>query len=115
LYDRQLAAAAVAAARHHDFPLQRGVYIGVTGPCYETRAEYRAFRRLGGDCVGMSTLPEVLTAATLGVRVLGFSTVTNVACPDAPKIVSAEEVVEVARVALPRVRMLLRTIIGGST
>jgi len=115
LYDRELAAAAVAAARRHDFPLQRGVYIGVTGPCYETRAEYRAFRRLGGDCVGMSTLPEVLTAATLGVRVLGFSTVTNVACPDAPKVVSAEEVVEVARVALPRVRMLLHTIVGGSS
>ena len=84
-------------------PCSRGVYVGVTGPSYETRAEYRAFRRLGGDCVGMSTVPEVLAAAALGLHVLGLSTVTNVACPDAPKIVSAEEVVEVAA-ARPRVR-----------
>jgi purine-nucleoside phosphorylase len=114
LYDLELAAAASAAARQHDFPLQRGVYVAVTGPSYETRAEYRAFRRLGGDCVGMSTVPEVLTAAALGLRVLGLSTVTNVACPDAPKIVSAEEVVEVAQVARPRVQAIVKAIAGHS-
>jgi purine-nucleoside phosphorylase len=110
LYDRDLAATAEQTARQSDFPLRRGVYIAVTGPSYETRAEYRAFRRLGGDCVGMSTVPEVLTAAALGLRVLGLSTVTNVACPDAPKIVSAEEVVEVAAIAQPRVRAIIRQI-----
>jgi purine-nucleoside phosphorylase len=112
LYDRELAASAVTAARRGDVPLQRGVYVGVTGPTYETRAEYRAFRRIGGDCVGMSTLPEVVTAASLGVRVLGLSTVTNVACPDAPKVVSADEVVEMARVALPRVRLVVKSIVA---
>jgi purine-nucleoside phosphorylase len=114
LYDRELATAAIAAARRADFTLHRGVYVAVTGPSYETRAEYRAFRRIGGDCVGMSTVPEVLAAAAAGVKVLGLSTVTNVACPDAPKKVTAEEVVEVARVALPRVRTILNAIVSGN-
>jgi purine-nucleoside phosphorylase len=108
LYDADLAASAERTARAGDFPLRRGVYVAVTGPSYETRAEYRAFRRLGGDAVGMSTVPEVLTAAALGLRVLGLSTITNVARPDAPKTVSAEEVVEVAAIARPRVRSIIR-------
>jgi purine-nucleoside phosphorylase len=112
LYDRELADRAIRSAQRGEFVLQRGTYIAVSGPCYETRAEYRAFRRLGGDCVGMSTVPEVLTAASLGLRVLGLSTVTNVACPDAPKKVSAEEVVEVAHIALPRVRTILQDVIA---
>lgn len=111
VYDRRLAAEAAAAARRHDFPLQSGVYIAVSGPSYETRAEYRAYRRLGGDCVGMSTVPEVLAAAACGLRVLGLSTVSNVACPDAPIVVSAEEVVEVARIARPRVRAIVQGIV----
>jgi purine-nucleoside phosphorylase len=110
VYDRELANVAHRAARRHDFPLRQGVYIAVSGPSYETRAEYRAFRRLGGDCVGMSTVPEVLVAARAGLRILGLSTVTNVACPDAPKKVTAEEVVAVAEVARPRVRVLVEAI-----
>ena len=113
LYDRELAKLAMCAARRHEFPLQQGVYVAVSGPCYETRAEYRAFRRLGGDCVGMSTVPEVLTAAAGGLRILGLSTVTNVACPDAPKKVTAEEVVEVARVARPRVSAVIQAVISA--
>jgi purine-nucleoside phosphorylase len=107
LYNAELADRACQVARRGDFPLQRGTYVAVTGPSYETRAEYRAFRRIGGDCVGMSTVPEVLTAATLGMRVLGLSTVTNVACPDAPQAVSGEEVVHVAATALPKVRQII--------
>ena len=99
-------------ARLEDFPLRRGTYVAVTGPSYETRAEYRAFRRLGGDAVGMSTVPEVLTAIGCGLKVLGLSTITNVACPDKPQIVSADEVVEVARIARPRVRAIMRGILA---
>ena len=88
--------------------------MAVTGPSYETRAEYRAFRKIGGDCVGMSTVPEVLTAAACGMRVLGLSTITNVASPDAPKVVSAEHVVEVAVTALPRVRQMIRGVVAPS-
>jgi purine-nucleoside phosphorylase len=114
LYDPALASRAIVAACQHDFALHRGVYVGVTGPSYETRAEYRAFRRLGGDCVGMSTIPEVLVAAANGMRILGLSTVTNVACPDAPKRVTAEEVVEVAAIARPRVRAIIESVIASA-
>ena len=113
-YDCGIAESALSAARKNDFHLQRGVYIGVLGPTYETRAEYRAFRRIGGDCVGMSTVPEVLAAASCGLRVLGLSTVTNVATPDAPKKVSADEVVEVAAIARPRVQTIIQEIVAGS-
>jgi len=111
-YDRDLAEQAARTARQGNFPLRRGVYVAVTGPSYETRAEYRAFRQLGGDCVGMSTVPEALTAMSLGLRVLGLSTVTNIAHPDAPQVVSAEEVVAVAATALPKVRALVQGVIG---
>ncbi len=95
--------------------LHRGVYVGVTGPSYETRAEYRAFRRIGGDCVGMSTVPEALAAAACGLRVFGLSTVTNVACPDAPKKVAAEEVVEIASVARPRVQQIIAAAVASAS
>jgi purine-nucleoside phosphorylase len=110
-YDRKLAESAAAAARRADFVLQRGVYVAVRGPSYETRAEYRAFRRIGGDAVGMSTVPEVLAAMSCGIRVLGLSTITNVAWPDAPKTVTAEEVVEVAAIALPRMRAIIEAVV----
>jgi purine-nucleoside phosphorylase len=112
LYDAGLKSTALAAARRGGFTLQTGVYASVTGPSYETRAEYRAFRRLGADAVGMSTVPEVLVAAAAGLRVLGLSTITNIACPDAPKKVTAEEVVEVARVARPRVRTIVQAVVA---
>jgi purine-nucleoside phosphorylase len=115
LYDVELGAVASAAARKCDFVLHRGVYVGVSGPSYETRAEYRAFRRIGGDCVGMSTVPEVLAAAVCGLRVLGLSTVTNVACPDAPKTVTAEEVVEIASIARPRVQEIVAAVVAKAS
>ena len=111
LYDADLARHAEQIARRGDFALRRGVYLAVTGPSYETRAEYRAFRRLGADCVGMSTVPEVLVAAAAGLRVLGLSTVTNVARPDAPQTVSAEEVALVAATALPKVRAIIQGLV----
>jgi purine-nucleoside phosphorylase len=113
IYDSSLLAAALSSARHSNFPCQRGVYIGVKGPNYETRAEYRAFRRLGGDVVGMSTIPEVLAARSLGMRVLGLSTVTNVARPDAPQVVTSDEVVEVAGIAQPKLRQIITGVLSG--
>ncbi len=112
LYDSGLAAQAERIARGSDFALRRGVYLAVTGPSYETRAEYRAFRRMGADCVGMSTVPEVLVAAAAGLKVLGLSAITNVARPDAPQTVSAEEVALVAAAALPKVRTIVEGIVG---
>jgi purine-nucleoside phosphorylase len=112
LYDPDLGGLAAATARRGSFVLQRGTYVAVSGPSYETRAEYRAFRRIGGDCVGMSTVPEVLAAAACGLHVLALSTVTNVASPDVPKKVTAEEVVEVAAIARPRVGAIVEAVVG---
>ncbi len=113
LYDEGLLQQATSVACASGFHLQCGVYVGVSGPSYETRAEYRAFRRIGGDCVGMSTVPEVLAAAACGMRVLGLSTITNIARPDAPQVVSAEEVVLVSAAALPKVRAIIHAIAAG--
>ncbi len=98
---------AAAVARRHDLVHHVGVYIAVTGPNYETRAEYRAFRRLGGDVVGMSTAPEAIAAAQQGMRVLGFSIICNVACPDAPTVNSHEEVLAAAQRAEGHLRTIL--------
>ena len=113
LYDTALIESATSIARRCNVPLQRGVYVGVKGPNYETRAEYRAFRRLGGDVVGMSTIPEVLCAAELELRVLALSTVTNIARPDAPQIVTPAEVVAMAGRAEPTLRRLVADLIAG--
>lgn len=106
LYDNELAAMAVAIGRCENFACHRGVYVAVTGPNYETRAEYRFLRRIGGDVVGMSTVPEVIAAAKTGLRVLALSAVTNVAKPDAPDTVDALEVVDIAEHAEPKLRAI---------
>jgi purine-nucleoside phosphorylase len=106
-YDSALIDRSIDVARRNNFPLQCGVYVGVKGPNYETRAEYRAFRKLGGDVVGMSTIPEVLCARELGLRVLGLSTVTNIARPDAPQVVTPADVVAMAGRAEPKVRRIV--------
>ena len=79
----------------------------MTGPTYETRAEYRFARRIGGDVVGMSTVPEVIVAAHAGLRVLGVSTVTNVCLPDALCETSGEDVAEAAATAGKRLASIL--------
>jgi purine-nucleoside phosphorylase len=111
-YDPQWRDDALALALNLGIPLQRGVYVGVTGPNYETRAEYRAFRKIGGDAVGMSTLPEVIAATEAGLRVLGFSAITNVAKPDAPELVNAQEVVDVANHVAPKLARLLAELVA---
>jgi len=84
-------------ARREDVVLHQGTYAVVSGPTYETRAEYRAFRRMGADAVGMSTIPEVRCAAAAGLPVLAISVITNEAKPDAPIRNDAEEVLSTAR------------------
>lgn len=107
-YDPELIAQAERIARRGDFRCHRGVYVGVMGPNYETRAEYRFMRKIGGDAVGMSTVPEVITARHLGMKVLGLSIITNVACPDNPHKTLAEEVCRLAATAEPNLRQIVR-------
>jgi len=101
LYDPDLAHVAFEAAWRAGAAVRKGVYALLSGPTYETRAEYRMLRRLGVDVVGMSTVPEVVAAARLGIPVAVCSIVTNVAKPDAPRQVEtdAEDVVRLAALA----------------
>ena len=79
VYDRALQAFARSTAEDLGIPLREGVYAFVSGPCFETAAEIRAYRTLGADAVGMSTVPECIAARYLGLRVLGLSCITNLA------------------------------------
>ncbi|MFZ0546745.1 MAG: purine-nucleoside phosphorylase [Candidatus Promineifilaceae bacterium] len=112
-YDPELRQMAHDIAAENDFSLQEGVYAYVAGPNYETPAELRFLRLMGADAVGMSTVPSVLVARHAGMRVLGISTVTNLALPDPPPgtVLSHEEVLEMGKVAVPRLTTLLHGII----
>ena len=79
-YDRELRALASSLATEQGLAIREGVYFGLLGPAYETRAEVSMLAKLGADAVGMSTVPEVIVARAIGMRVLGFSCITNLAC-----------------------------------
>ncbi len=112
-YDRRLQAVAVKVAMREGFVLHRGVYVAVLGPNYETRAEYRLLRRLGGDAVGMSTVPEVIVARHAGLRVLGLSTITNVGSADALTETSGHDVLAVAATAADKLSAIVRGVIAS--
>ncbi len=87
--------------------IQRGVYLAWPGPNLETRAEYRMMRIIGADAVGMSTVPEVIVAVHSGLKVLGFSVVTDECLPDALEPVNIEKIIAVANDAEPKVTQLV--------
>ena len=93
-YDSQLAELAHRVASEHGIALRDGVYAGLLGPAYETPAEVRMLERLGADAVGMSTVPEVIVARARGMRVLGISCITNMACGISSHPLTHEEVLE---------------------
>lgn len=95
-YDKELINLAYSSAKELGIPVYQGVYVAVTGPCFETPAELRMLRRLGADAVGMSTVPEVIVARHGQIRVLGISAITDRAVPEDLKPLTAEEVLEVA-------------------
>ena len=109
-YDPRLAQALEEAARETGSTLRHGVYAQFNGPAYETPAEVRMARTLGADAVGMSTVPEVIVAAHMGLPVCGISCITNLASGIAEKPLSHEEVVEVAGRVQGRVVALLRAL-----
>jgi purine-nucleoside phosphorylase len=95
-YDKQLIALVRRTALELAIPCQPGVFVAVAGPNLETRAEYRMLRNLGADLVGMSTVPEVIVAVHAGLRVLGFSIVTDICLPDALEPVNIGKILETA-------------------
>ncbi|MBQ9668127.1 MAG: purine-nucleoside phosphorylase [Prevotella sp.] len=113
-YDTKLIKLASQIAKEKKIRLVYGVYTGVQGPTFETPAEYRMYRKLGGDTVGMSTVPEVIVANHCGIRVFGVSIVTDLGGFDVPVEVSHEEVQEAANKAQPIMTELMREMIRRS-
>jgi purine-nucleoside phosphorylase len=112
VYSRRLRALADDAARATGVAVEHGVYVAVTGPSYETPAEIRAFRTLGADAVGMSTIPEAIVARHMEIEVLGISCISNMAAGILPQPVTAEEVIETTNRVRDQFIALLEGIIG---
>ncbi|HEX5215555.1 MAG TPA: purine-nucleoside phosphorylase [Vicinamibacterales bacterium] len=112
VYSKRLRALADQAATAMGLPIEHGVYIAVTGPSYETPAEIRAFRVLGADAVGMSTVPEAIVARHMGIDVLGISCISNMAAGILPQSLTEEEVIETTSRVRAEFIALLEGIIG---
>jgi purine-nucleoside phosphorylase len=106
-YDAGLRSIAREVAAKLGIALREGIYVAVTGPSLETRAEYRALRALGADVVGMSTVPEVIVAVHGGMRVLGVSIITDQCLPDALEPATVERIIGVANRAEPTLTSLV--------
>jgi purine-nucleoside phosphorylase len=100
-YSRSLVALALRVALENGVRLERGVYAAMSGPCLETRAEYRMLKILGADVIGMSTVPEVIAAVHCGLKVLGLSVVTDACLPDALEPVDIRKIIATADKAEP--------------
>ena len=112
-YDPALIKKAVKLAAELGFPLHQGVYVGGTGPSYETPAEYKYFRSIGGDAVGMSTIPEVIVARHAGIPVFGISVITNEAHDDYAEdyVNDGDDVVNAANAAAEKMTRLIEKLI----
>ncbi|MBO7578768.1 MAG: purine-nucleoside phosphorylase [Prevotella sp.] len=111
-YDLALIAEADKIAQEKGIQVVHGVYVGVQGPTFETPAEYRMYRTLGGDAVGMSTVPEVIVAHHCGIKTFGVSVITDLGGFDVPVAVSHEEVQEAANKAQPLMTEIMREMIN---
>ncbi len=106
-YDQSLIDAALKTARKHDIVAHKGVFVAVSGPNLETRAEYRFLRAIGADVVGMSTVPEVIVAVHSGMRCVGFSVITDMCLPDALEPADVQKIIAIANDAEPRLTTLV--------
>ena len=106
-YDSGLRELARGVALERGIPLREGVYVAVSGPNLETRAEYRFLRTIGADVVGMSTVPEVIVAVHGGMRVLGVSIITDLCLPDNLQAATVEQIIGVTNEAEPRLTQVV--------
>ena len=111
-YDKKLIAMAKEIAEEKGIRVVEGVYLGTQGPTFETPAEYRMFHRMGGDAVGMSTVPEVIVARHCGIRVFGISVITDLGVEGIVVECSHEEVQKAADEAQPKMTTIFREIIN---
>ncbi len=110
-YDKKLRKSAIEIAHKNNIKLQYGVYVGTQGPTFETPAEYTYFSMIGGDAVGMSTVPEVIVANHAGIKVLAFSIITDLGVPGRVEKVSHEEVMKAAKMAQPKMAFIMEEMI----
>jgi purine-nucleoside phosphorylase len=106
-YTRELVELADRVALDNGIKMHHGVYVAVTGPNLETRAEYRFLRQIGGDVVGMSTVPEVIAAIHMGMKTLGISVITDECFPDALEPVEMAQILEAADMAEPKMTQVM--------
>ena len=112
-YDRDLIARAERIAKEENIEVRKGVYVGLTGPSYETPAEYLFYQRVGGDAIGMSTVPEVLVARHAGIRVFGMSVITNEGWHfEVDYTNDAQEVIDAANAASERMGRIFQRLIS---
>ena len=110
-YSRKMMAKAKEIASDLDIEVQDGVYLGLQGPTFETLSEYRMVKLLGADCVGMSTVPEVIVASHMGLETFGISVITDMGNEESIDTITHAEVLEAARKAEPHVRSLIKELI----
>ncbi|HZE97175.1 MAG TPA: purine-nucleoside phosphorylase [Planctomycetota bacterium] len=111
-YDFGYLALAEKIGAEEKIPVRRGVYVALTGPCLETRAEYRLLRSIGADVVGMSTVPEVIVGVHAGLRILGVSIVTDLCIPETLAPVSVAEIIHTANEAEPKMTQMLKRFVA---
>jgi purine-nucleoside phosphorylase len=111
-YDKDLIATALDIAEANDIVVKEGVYVGTQGPTFETPAEYKYFRVIGGDAVGMSTVPEVIVARHMGMRCFAISIITDLGVPGKIVEVTHEEVQQIANSVQPYMTLIMKEIIN---
>jgi purine-nucleoside phosphorylase len=111
-YNLELISKAKAIAEKNDILVYEGVYIGLQGPTFETKAEYQWLHVIGGDTVGMSTVPEVIVAIHGGMKVFGMSVVTDLGIRDEMNVITHEEVLEAANIAAPKMALIFKELLG---
>ena len=113
VYDKAFISKIEEIAQEKRIAYKKGVYVGVSGPTFETPSEYRMFYRLGGDCVGMSTVPEAIVARHSGMKCICFSVITDVWKEDYTQTVTHEEVLEEAEKVEPILSHLVKEFIAS--
>jgi len=110
-YSKELIAKAKKIAAENNIKVVEGVYVGTTGPTFETPAEYKYFRTIGGDAVGMSTVPEVIVANHAGMKVFGMSIITDLGVPGKIVEVTHEEVQEIGNKVQPLMTLIMKELV----